>query len=57
MEVLNLVVSGYTNQEIGERLFISSDTAAKHVHHVLGKTGMANRAELTAYALRHGIVD
>jgi ATP/maltotriose-dependent transcriptional regulator MalT len=54
-EVLSLVAEGYTNQEIGERLCISPHTVARHIHAVLDKTGMANRTEAGAYAVRHGL--
>jgi DNA-binding CsgD family transcriptional regulator/tetratricopeptide (TPR) repeat protein len=57
VEVLQLVARGMTNAEIGGRLFISHHTAATHVQHILEKTGMANRAELTAYAMRGGLAE
>lgn len=57
VEVLRLVSGGYTNAEIGERLFISSETVARHVHNILDKTGMAKRTEATAFALRHGLAE
>jgi DNA-binding NarL/FixJ family response regulator len=57
LEVLSLVARGFTNHEIGERLFISGETVAKHVHALLEKTGMANRAEVTAFAFRNGLVE
>ncbi len=57
IEVLELVVRGLTNAEIGEKLFISPHTCATHVQHILSKTGMANRAELTAHALRTHLVE
>jgi len=57
VEILRLISRGLTNQEIGDRLFISQHTAATHVQHILEKTGMANRAELTAYAMRAGLVE
>jgi len=57
IEVLRLVARGFTNAEIAERLFISPLTAARHVHNLLDKTGMANRAEAVAYATRHGLTD
>ena len=56
VEVLRLVAQGHSNREIGERLFISSNTVANHVRSVLQKTGTANRAEATAYAARHGLL-
>ena len=57
LEVLRLVARGYTNQEIGEKLFISPETVARHVHDLLERTGMANRAEATAFAFREGLVE
>ncbi len=47
-EVLDLVRKGYTNKEIGEKLFISMTTARTHVSHLLEKTGTSSRAELAA---------
>lgn len=55
MVVLRLMARGFTNVEIAERLFVSPLTVAKHVHNLLGKTGMANRAEAAVYAERHGL--
>lgn len=57
VEVLRLVARGYTNAEIGERLFISPYTVSTHVHRILDKTGMANRTELASYAMRNGLAE
>ena len=54
--MLGLVAAGCSNREIGERLFISHNTAANHIRSILQKTGSANRAEATAYAARHGLL-
>jgi DNA-binding CsgD family transcriptional regulator len=56
-EVLRLATQGMTNSEIGERLFITSQTVARHMHNLLQKTGMANRAEATAWAIRNGLAE
>ena len=55
VEVLRLVAAGLSNREIGERLFISQNTAANHVRAILQKTGCANRTEAAAYAVRSGL--
>jgi DNA-binding NarL/FixJ family response regulator len=55
LDVLSLVTRGFTNQDIAENLHISPHTVARHIHHILEKTGAANRAEATAYALRHNL--
>ncbi len=46
MDVLELLATGLTNRQIGERLFLSSRTVDKHVQRLLGKTGSANRTAL-----------
>jgi DNA-binding CsgD family transcriptional regulator len=56
VEVLRLVAAGCSNREIGERLFISQNTAANHIRSILRKTASANRAEAAAYAARHGLL-
>jgi DNA-binding CsgD family transcriptional regulator/tetratricopeptide (TPR) repeat protein len=56
-QILRLVAHGLTNREIGASLFISKHTAAKHISHILTKTGCANRTEASSYAHRHGLVD
>jgi pimeloyl-ACP methyl ester carboxylesterase/DNA-binding CsgD family transcriptional regulator len=54
VEVLQLVASGKTNQEIADALVISVRTAANHVSHILAKTGLSNRTELAAFAIERG---
>jgi LuxR family maltose regulon positive regulatory protein len=44
-EVLNLLLQGLTNVEIGRRLFISPSTAKVHVRHILEKLGVRSRLE------------
>jgi DNA-binding CsgD family transcriptional regulator len=54
-EVLRLVSRGYTNREIGDRLFISERTVATHMQNIFAKLGVSNRAEATAWAMCNGI--
>ena len=54
--MLGLVATGLTNAAIGRALFLSEATVARHVHNVLVKLGMANRAEAAAWAALRGIV-
>jgi NarL family two-component system response regulator LiaR len=55
-EVLALLVQGYSNPEIAERLDISLGTARSHVGHILEKLEVSNRAEAIAAAIRHNLV-
>ncbi len=56
LEVLRLLASGLSNQEIAARLHISANTAANHVRSILMKTGAANRTQAAMYAATHQIV-
>lgn len=47
-EVLQLVLSGYTNKDIAQQLGISDYTARDHVSALLKKNGVKNRAQLLA---------
>jgi DNA-binding NarL/FixJ family response regulator len=44
-EVAELLAQGYTNIEIGEKLFIAPATAKQHVSSILGKLGVRTRTE------------
>ena len=55
-EVLQLLASGLTQQEIAKQLVISPSTVASHIEHVLEKLGVHSRAQAVALALRSGIV-
>jgi DNA-binding CsgD family transcriptional regulator len=53
-EVLSLVAEGYSNSQIGDRLFISRKTASVHVSNILAKLGVSTRVEAAAIAHRLG---
>lgn len=54
-ELVDLVVKGCTNREIGRALFISASTVKLHLRNVLSKLHLKSRAELIAYAARQGV--
>ncbi|HME17170.1 MAG TPA: LuxR C-terminal-related transcriptional regulator, partial [Mycobacterium sp.] len=56
VEVLRLLAAGLSNRAIGERLYISSNTAANHVRSILIKTGAANRTQAAMYAADHELL-
>lgn len=50
LEVLDMIVQGATNRDIGRRLVIAEDTVKSHVKQILRKLGVANRAQAIACA-------
>ena len=50
LEVLEMLAAGRSNQVIASQLVVTLDTVKKHVSHVLGKLGAANRTEAVARA-------
>jgi len=50
LEVLEMLAAGRTNRAIARQLVVTLDTVKKHVSHVLGKLGAANRTEAVARA-------
>ena len=50
LEVLGMLAAGLPNQAIADQLVVTLDTVKKHVGHVLGKLGAANRTEAVARA-------
>ncbi len=56
-EIVQLVVQGLRNKEIGEKLFISEQTVKNHLHNIFEKTGVSDRLELTFFAIHHQMVE
>jgi len=56
VEVLQLIALGYTQQEIAERLALSTKTVETHKARISEKLGAKTRAELVRYAISHGMV-
>jgi DNA-binding CsgD family transcriptional regulator len=50
LEVVQLVVGGLNNVEVGARLFMSRGTVKTHLSHVYTKLGVSNRTELATVA-------
>ena len=57
IEVLRLVTLGYTNTEIAQQLYLSSRTIESHRAHIQDKIHLRSRAEMSAYARDHGLVE
>jgi DNA-binding NarL/FixJ family response regulator len=48
------VIQGYTNKQIGDRLFVSPRTVQTHLSNILSKLELENRSQLIRYAFEHG---
>lgn len=54
LQIVELVASGLTNQDIAQALEISKRTVDNHVSNILQKTGTGNRVALLRWALHWG---
>jgi LuxR family maltose regulon positive regulatory protein len=50
LEILRLVASGSSNQEIADKLFVAVSTVKWHVNNIFGKLGVKSRAQAAARA-------
>ncbi|MCB2185397.1 MAG: response regulator transcription factor [Deltaproteobacteria bacterium] len=56
-QVLRLIVEGYTNKEIAEKLFLSTKTVENHRARIMAKLGRHDVIGLVKYAIATGLVD
>jgi LuxR family maltose regulon positive regulatory protein len=56
LEVLGLLVSEISNQQIAERLYISTGTVKIHVHNILEKLGAKDRSQAVARAKQINLI-
>ncbi|MBQ1669145.1 MAG: response regulator transcription factor [Prevotella sp.] len=57
IEVMSLIVQGYINKEIAEKLNIALATVITHRKNIMEKLGFKSVSALTIYAVMHGYVD
>jgi len=56
IHILELIVKGLSNSEIGDQLHISRSTVKNHISSIFSKLNTDTRTETAALAIRHGIV-
>jgi ATP/maltotriose-dependent transcriptional regulator MalT len=56
LQVLALLAAGTSNQQIASELVVALETVKKHVSHILGKLGAANRTQAVARARALGLL-
>jgi LuxR family maltose regulon positive regulatory protein len=57
LEVLALLAAGTSNRQIADELVVVEETVKKHVSHILGKLGAANRTQAVARARQLGLLE
>ena len=57
IEILLLICSGLSNQQIGDTLFISKRTVEKHRANILSKSNSKNTAGLVMYAIKNQMIE
>ncbi len=57
LEVLRLVATGASNQQIAQELFISVNTVKVHLRNIFTKLGVQSRTEATLYAIKEGWIE
>jgi DNA-binding NarL/FixJ family response regulator len=56
LEILYFICQGFSNQEIGNKLFLSKRTVDKHRANILEKTNCKNTANLVAFSIKNNLV-
>jgi NarL family two-component system response regulator LiaR len=57
LEVMALMVRGFSNRKIADHLTISASTVKNHVSSILAKLSVSSRSEAVGLAVQHGLVD
>lgn len=56
LEILQLVLQGYTNREMADVLTVSAETVKTHMSHILSKLQAKDRTHAAVIGLRRGLV-
>jgi DNA-binding NarL/FixJ family response regulator len=55
IEIAQMIAGGFSNREVGQKLFISEGTVKTHLHTIYEKLGIKSRLQLANYAQEHGL--
>ncbi|MBX9690280.1 MAG: response regulator transcription factor [Candidatus Obscuribacterales bacterium] len=56
MDILKLLVTGLSNQEMAKSLLLSTETIKTHMRHLMNKLAVSDRTQVAVKAIREGIV-
>ena len=54
-EIAGRIAEGLTNEEIAERLVLTSGTVANHVEHILRRLDLRGRTQIGVWAVERGL--
>lgn len=54
-DIMKLVLNGYSNKEISEKLYISIHTVKNHLTNIFRKLGVSDRTQIFAYIYQHNL--
>ena len=57
LEVLGLIVEGFSNTEIGQKLYLSPNTVKTYVKGIMNKLVVSDRVQAAVEAVRRGLVE
>lgn len=57
LQIVTLVVAGYSNPDISQRCKISEQTVKHHITNIFNKLGVSNRLELALFAVNHRLTE
>jgi DNA-binding CsgD family transcriptional regulator len=57
IEIIILIAEGYSNKQIGEKLFISHRTVDPHRTNLMNKLNVYNVASIVKFSMTHGMLD
>jgi DNA-binding NarL/FixJ family response regulator len=57
MEVIALILGGYTNKDMAKKFAISEHTVKHHLTNIFDKLGVSNRLELALFSIHHHLAD
>jgi two-component system nitrate/nitrite response regulator NarL len=55
LEIIGVILGGYSNSDIAARVSISEKTVKHHLTNIFDKLGVSNRLELALFALHHNL--
>jgi len=56
MEIVAVIVSGFSNKDIAEKFKLSEHTVKRHIANIFDKLGVSNRMEVALMAISHHLV-